>query len=59
MKTSIDLYVHYFNFNPIKQFFDKYQVYHVPSEYCSLQKINKYISWKARRFYIEENRDRK
>ena len=40
-------------------FCDKYEVYDVPLEYSSLQKLNKYISWKARRFYIEKNRDRK
>jgi hypothetical protein len=38
----------------LNRFCDKYQVYGAPSEYSSLQKLNTYISWKARSFYIEE-----
>jgi len=38
---------------------ERRQVHDVPSAYSPLQKLNKYISWKARSFYVEENRDRK
>jgi hypothetical protein len=36
----------------LNNFCDKYQAYDVTSEYSSLQELNTYISWKARRFYI-------